>query len=308
MPKTQVVDFTSIDNPFSESSQSDLKDISLVEAAVGGDRTALDELIRCHQAWIYNIALRMVWNPQDAEDVTMEVLLKIITKLATFKGESRFRTWVYRIVANHVINMKKRNVERQVISFDQYWDGIRQAPDRDVSQAGINPTELPLMVEEVKIHCMMAMLLCLDRRKRLIFILGEIFKVSDKIGSAIMEISPANFRQILSRSRKLVYGFMDGKCSLVDSNNPCHCHKKLAGLIETGEINPRQLRFNRNFLHRIRSLSTDKYHRLDNLLYSQCKTIFREQPFQNPPNYVAALRELIHSTEFQDIFDSSVTA
>ena len=70
-------------------------------------------LVLRHQAWIYNIAIRMVFQPQDAEEVTQEVLVKVITKLSTFKGESKFRTWLYRIAANHVLNMKRRSAETQ---------------------------------------------------------------------------------------------------------------------------------------------------------------------------------------------------
>src|SRR5687767_1084771 len=97
-------------NPFLEVNDSDLTDEDLVKSAVTGNKKSLEQLIKKHQAWIYNIALKMVWYPADAEDVTQETLIKIITKLSTFRGESSFRTWAYRIVANHVINMKKRRM------------------------------------------------------------------------------------------------------------------------------------------------------------------------------------------------------
>src|SRR5213078_4528093 len=89
-------------------------DARLVEQAIGGDRAALEKLVLRHQAWVYNIAVRMVFRPQDAEEVTQEVLVKVITKLGTFKGESTFRTWLYRVTANHVLNMKRRSVETNV--------------------------------------------------------------------------------------------------------------------------------------------------------------------------------------------------
>src|SRR5215467_5011664 len=98
-------------NPFSEGADSGSVDGELVDKAQNGDRSALEQLVLRHQAWIYNIALRMVFRPQDAEEVTQEVLVKVITKLSTFKGESRFRTWLYRIAANHVLNMKRQWAE-----------------------------------------------------------------------------------------------------------------------------------------------------------------------------------------------------
>jgi RNA polymerase sigma factor (sigma-70 family) len=57
-------------------------------------------LIARHQAWIYNIVLRMVYNPYDAEDATQEILIKLLNSLSTFEGRSQFRTWLYRIVVN----------------------------------------------------------------------------------------------------------------------------------------------------------------------------------------------------------------
>jgi DNA-directed RNA polymerase specialized sigma24 family protein len=71
-------------NPFSEAAEGDPVDADLVEQANGGDRAALGKLVRRHQAWIYNIAVRMVFQPHDAEEVTQEVLVKVITKLSTF--------------------------------------------------------------------------------------------------------------------------------------------------------------------------------------------------------------------------------
>src|SRR5438132_1763339 len=103
-------------NPFTEVAGSDGTDAELVEQTKNGDRTALEKLVLRHQAWIYNIAVRMVFQPHDAEEVTQEVLVKVITKLSTFKGESKFRTWLYRIVANHVLNMKRRGVETQTFA------------------------------------------------------------------------------------------------------------------------------------------------------------------------------------------------
>src|SRR5438552_7718295 len=149
-------------NPFAEVADSDTLDATLVAQAQNGDRAALEKLILRHQAWIYNIAVRMVFQPHDAEEVTQEVLIKVITKLNTFKGESKFRTWLYRIAANHVLNMKRRNVEAQKLTFARYGAAITKTPDLDLPDPKSVPVEAPLLVEEAKIGCTMGMLLCLD--------------------------------------------------------------------------------------------------------------------------------------------------
>ncbi len=89
-------------NPLLDKTDQDKKDNILIQSALEGDKASLEILIKRHQDWIYNIALRMVWDPEDAKDVTQEVLIKIITHLSGFKGKSSFRTWAYRIVTNHV--------------------------------------------------------------------------------------------------------------------------------------------------------------------------------------------------------------
>src|SRR6188474_2990729 len=119
-------------NPFTKVANGDSTDVELAEGAKNGDRAALEHLVLRHQAWIYNIAVRMVFHPQDAEEVTQEVLIKVITKLSTFKGESKFRTWLYRIAANHVLNMKRRDAEPLTLSFASYGEAIARTPDLEV--------------------------------------------------------------------------------------------------------------------------------------------------------------------------------
>src|SRR5262249_16127013 len=91
-------------SPFTELEADDQ---DLVAQADNGNREALETLVVRHLRWIYNIVLRMVYHPQDAEDATQEILIKLLTRLATFEGRSSFRTWLYRLVFNHVLNMKR---------------------------------------------------------------------------------------------------------------------------------------------------------------------------------------------------------
>ena len=79
----------------------------LVEAAKEGDKKALEELILKIQDKIYGLALRMLYNPSDAEDASQEILLKIITHLSTFRGESAFTTWMYRVAVNHLLTLRR---------------------------------------------------------------------------------------------------------------------------------------------------------------------------------------------------------
>src|SRR5688572_27914457 len=116
-------------NPLAERADSDAEDGALVARVQAGDREALEALLTRHQPWIYNILVRMLYYPAEAEDGTQEVLLKILTKLSTFENRSSFRTWLYRIVVNHALNIKRRGNQPDAISFSEYARGLDATPD-----------------------------------------------------------------------------------------------------------------------------------------------------------------------------------
>src|SRR4029077_6204961 len=99
----------------------------------------------------------MVFRPHDAEEVTQEVLVKVITRLGTFKGESSFRTWLYRIAPNQVLNMKRRTPEGRVTPCADDGAAIDGTPDLDLPDPNSVTVEVPLLVEEAKNGCTMGM-------------------------------------------------------------------------------------------------------------------------------------------------------
>jgi RNA polymerase sigma factor (sigma-70 family) len=286
-------------NPFIEIIDEST-DTDLIEQVKCGSRDALEKLVLRHQAWIYNIAVRMVFHAQDAEEVTQEVLIKAITRLSTFQGESRFRTWLYRITANHVLNMKRCGGEREAQTFSSYADAINDTPDLDLPDPKSVPVDVPLLVEEAKISCTTGMLLCLDRRQRLIFTLGEIFGASDMVGSEILEMSADNFRQSLSRARRDLYQFMHGQCGLVNAKNPCRCPKKTKGFINAGHVDPDHLQFVSLHLRQIKVAAASTVRAIESAVDEQYAAIFREHPFLEPTNQIDWLRKLFSQGEFGD--------
>src|SRR3990172_9463348 len=291
-------------NPFIEKYKTDTTDAEFITSALNGDQPSLEKLIYRHQAWIYNIALRMVFYPQEAEDVTQEVLIKIITKLSTFRGDSSFRTWAYRIVVNNVLNMKKSLGERKhADNFTSYWQAIENTPDHELPHQEAYTVEMSTLVNEVKVSCMSGMLLCLDREQRLVYILGVIFQVSDKIASEILDITRDNYRQKLSRARKHMFNFMHDKCGLMNKNNPCSCEKKTKALIDCGYVNPQKILFNISYVHSVESVVEKKVERLNEVFDEHVGVLFRENPFQDPPDFVIALRKILEQKEFTEIFN-----
>jgi RNA polymerase sigma factor (sigma-70 family) len=293
-------------NPFYLDQDEDRSDHILVNQALEGDKKALEQLMSKHHLWIYNIAYKMVGHPQDAEDVTQEIMIKILTKLSTFKGQSLFRTWLYRIVKNHVLNMQKRQRENQISSFDRYWKDIDKAPDAEIADVSHLSVDLSLIVKETRVLCIMGMLLCLDRMQRLVFILGDLFEVDENLGSELLEISRVNFRQILSRSRKRLYHFMTDKCSLIREGNPCRCSHKLKSLIDCGAIDPHHLTFTADYLCEFKEISKGKYLALADAFDDHCREKIAELPVHNPPDFTTFFRKILNSSEFKAVIDFKI--
>src|SRR6476469_10004830 len=93
---------------------------TLVEQDKEGSKTALEAIILGIQDQVYNLALRMLWHPADAEDATQEILIKVLTQLSQFRQESAFTTWVYRIATNYLLTTRKRRAEVQQVTFEQF--------------------------------------------------------------------------------------------------------------------------------------------------------------------------------------------
>ena len=291
-------------NPFTDVAAGEGRDQELVQLAKGGSRDALEELVVRHQSWIYNLALRMVHHPEDAKDAAQEVLIKLFTRLSTFDGRSSLRTWLYRIVANHLLNMKRGRAESRGITFAQYGQNLDDTPDVELELPDLQavPADKQLLIAEAQIGCTSGMLLCLDRGQRLVFILGSIFGVNDVVGAELLELSRDNFRQKLSRARRDLQNFMQDKCGLVNTANPCRCARKTRGFIAAGHIDPGNLRFARRRVTHVRDVAarvSDEIAGLDEA-YAE---VYRDHPFQNSPDFVTALRELMDRPEFRSTLD-----
>src|SRR5207247_2129414 len=117
--------------------------------AVDGDRNALDALVRDLQGDVYGLALRMMWNREDAEDATQEILVRVVTRLAQFDFRSRLKTWVYRVAVNYILDVKKSPIERMHLNFERFAQDLAEG----LSSDGPADAERSLLTEEVKIGC-----------------------------------------------------------------------------------------------------------------------------------------------------------
>ncbi|MEX2285153.1 MAG: RNA polymerase sigma factor [Gemmatimonadota bacterium] len=263
-----------------------------ITRAKDGDRAALESVIRAVQPDVYQLALRFLWHPQDAEDATQEILIRVITRLASFRGESSFRTWVYRVACNALLTLRKQRMEHRAVSFEEFGEDLAQGLSDEALRVETDP-DRSLLLEEVKIGCTTAMLLCLDRNHRMAYILGEILELDHNEAADVLEITPAAFRKRLSRARASVMSFMMSHCGLINTANACRCHWRVDQAVKLGRVDAENLLFASSLEHarkfpevlvQIRQLDETR----------RAAALYRSHPGAEPsPSFTAWLRQAI---------------
>src|SRR5438309_6468760 len=128
------------------------RDGRLVEALRHGESSAAERLVTTYQDRAYRLAIRIASNAQDAEEIVQDAFLTVIRKIDTFRGESAFGSWLYRIVANGAYHkLRRRQGQRMEIALDDVLpvfdvDGRHAAPVADWSACVDDPsrrTDLP---------------------------------------------------------------------------------------------------------------------------------------------------------------------
>lgn len=211
----------------------------LVRDAQAGNALALEQVVLAVRDQVYRLALRMSACPGDAEDATQEILIRMVTRLGSYRGEAAFSTWVHRIAVNRLMDRRKSVVERERLSFDSFaadlLDGLAASPT--------SSPDAEVLEREVQLACTHAMLTCLDREHRIAYIVGEIFEVDSNTGGYICDVAPATYRKRLSRARSKVRGFLGQHCGLVSEAAACRCSLRVDTAVALGRADRACLRF-----------------------------------------------------------------
>jgi RNA polymerase sigma factor (sigma-70 family) len=286
-------------NPFSDLYDKG-DELALVQQAQEGSQQALEKLIKLHQRFIYNVALKFVHDPDDAADLSQEVLIKMITKLNLFKGKSSFRTWLYKIVLNHFIKAKNKKADIRATSFEEYGQYLDSAYASEEVSAEEH-REYNDAIIYTRNRCMTSMLLCLDKQQRLVFVLGAIFNVKSNVAAKVLNISAENFRQQLSRAKADLFQFMENKCGLINSNNPCRCSKKTKGFIKDGLLD-KTTQFKTEVVERINEIALQNNSELDSLIEGKYLAFFKQQPYENKDVTEKLLRTMQFDNDIRNLF------
>ena len=182
------------------------EDRVLVQRAQGGDLSAYDELVRRYQERIYATLYHMTSNHEDANDLAQESFIKAYQALKSFKGNSSFFTWVYRIAVNRTINFLKQRKNRGHMSLDDLDFHAEHDPELVALVSEKTPRrDLNLAELQEKLN---AAMLKLSEDHRLVVTLHDIQDLShDEIGK-IMDCNTGTVRSRLFYARQQLQAYL----------------------------------------------------------------------------------------------------
>jgi RNA polymerase sigma factor (sigma-70 family) len=280
---------------------SDIASIALVQKSLAGDKNALNQLIEIHEPFIYNVAWKYTNNPEEAKDLTREVLIRVFTKLSTFKGNSAFKTWVYRIVVNQFLQTKRRPMEDRWESFDVFSTELNSIPSPDVSAE--EEIEQEVRTKTARTRCMSGMLMCLTREQRLIYILGDVFNLDHNIGAEVFGLSKQNYRVKLSRTRKEFHAFMNQQCGLVNTANPCRCSKKAKAMEAAGKMQTDKKIFDPKYSSTIAAYSEGISDEVADIVDKKYIEFFQRHPTKEDFNTETVINEIVNDKDLHKYFE-----
>ena len=172
----------------------------LIKRSQKGDAAAFEELAMAYQQRIYNIALRMLNQADDAADVTQEVLLKMYRFLPKYRGEAAFSTWVYRITANTCHDILRRSYKQKEELQLDFSEGNGEEMSREIADYSFMPEEI--LIEQETEGYLQTLIAGLSPKYRLVITLREISGLDYQEIADTVNISIGTVKSRLNRARQ----------------------------------------------------------------------------------------------------------
>ena len=176
-----------------------LNEWNLIERLKKGDEAAFKEIVESSQGLVYNTALGIVQNPEDAEDVTQEVFVQLYESIKSFKGESKLSTWLYRITVSKAMDHLRKKKRKKRFAYVQSLFGandelVHDPPDFVHPGVSLDNKE--------KAKELFKAIDQLPAKQKIAFTLNRIEGLSYQEISEIMKLTVASVESLLHRARK----------------------------------------------------------------------------------------------------------
>jgi RNA polymerase sigma-70 factor (ECF subfamily) len=198
------------------------QEAALVTRARGGDQAALEKLVEPWRPPLFGYIFRMVAQRQDAEDLLQDVLVRVMQSLPSFRGEARFKSWLFGIATHacldHLRHRRRWRVEAQL-------EGERRTLEDPAAGAQVVGTlTAPDFVFEIREHvafCFACIARTLEPEEQAALMLKEVLGFTAEEAARIAELSEPVFRHRLSSARQKMTGAYDGLCQLINKTGMC---------------------------------------------------------------------------------------
>lgn len=170
------------------------------------DEVAFSEVVALYQHKVYNLLYRMIGNNEEAEDLAQEVFVTVFKSIDSFRGESKFSTWLYRVAANHCKNRIKYLSRRSRTS----GDGLDGVPEHSMEDAGSAPLQSHIdspdqILEGLQLEKLLAQAIAaLDEEHRLLIVLRDVEELSYQEISEITSLNEGTVKSRLHRARMAI--------------------------------------------------------------------------------------------------------
>lgn len=198
------------------------QETTLVDRARLGDESALTELVEPLRRPLFAYLYRMVTHRADAEDLMQDVLVRVIENLRTYRGQARFKTWVFGIATHacldHLRGKKRWRVDAQ-LEGEREHDA--QPEQVEGLKALISQADFVYEVREHIAFCFACIGRTLEPEEQAAMMLKEVLGFTALEAAGILQVSEPIFRHRLSAARAKMIGSFDGLCQLINKSGAC---------------------------------------------------------------------------------------
>ena len=175
------------------------QELTVIRRVQRGDTDAFEALVAAYEKNVFNVALQMTGNREDAQDMTQEAFLKAYSSLSSFRGDSKFSSWLYRIVSNVCLDFKRRQGRRPSSSLT-VEDDDGENVQLDIADESQSPEAL--LERKMTREAVRAGLQQLPDEQRQILLLREIQGLSYEEIAEAMDLEPGTVKSRIFRARK----------------------------------------------------------------------------------------------------------
>lgn len=193
---------------------TEVSEKKIIEKVLGGDANAFEELVLKYEKTVYNLALRMVGDRDDASDMTQEAFIKAYGSLSSFRGDSKFSVWIYRIATNVCLDFLRSKSRKQQVSLTVSDDDDEDA-QLDIPDPKADPEQQ--LMQKISMQSVEEGLKTLPDKQRQILVMRELGGMSyAEIGKAL-SLEEGTVKSRIFRARKRLCTFLLDSGNIPDS-------------------------------------------------------------------------------------------